>query len=84
MAGVLPLPVSALAGEPSGAAVTIAITPAATAAGDATLKDSAFDVTGESFTVIWAVPGCVKRLAGIVACIFTLLPNDADRAVVFQ
>lgn len=84
MAGVLPLAVSPLAGEPSGAAVTSAITPATVAAWDATLKGSAFEVTLESFTVICAAPGCAKRLAGIVACIFALLPNDVDRAVLFQ
>jgi len=60
------------------------MTPAVAAAGDAMPKDCWFDVTPESFTVICAVPGRAKREPGIVASIFTLPPNDVERAVLFQ
>jgi hypothetical protein len=48
---------SSFAGEPSGATVTIEITPEFAAAAEAIPKGRALEITELFCTVIWAVPG---------------------------
>jgi hypothetical protein len=81
-----PIKLSPFAGEPSGATLTSAITPAVAVAGDAIPNGSAFDTSPEdaSLAVICAVPGRAISEPETVAIRIWLVPNVVGRAVPFH